>query len=150
MCAESDRSGKAAAGFSFPRQLRLRKHADFDRVYQNGRRISQPDLFAVFLRSEVPGVRVGFTVGRVIGNAVERNRLRRRLREAVRHSVPRDRQASGIDLVIQPRKSALQADFGRLQQQIVEVFRGLQSDTGKTSSHHAPRRPRNSPRKGRS
>ena len=132
-------SAQRPSGYSFPRSLRLRKHAEFDRVYREGRRVTQPDLFAMYLRGQQRGARVGFTVGRVIGNAVERNRLRRRLREAVRLAIPRADQLTGVDIVVQPRKSALDADFARLQQQIAEVFRAVQQDRGAAPRPRSPR-----------
>ena len=122
--------GRGARGFTFSRELRLQKRAEFDRVYRSGRRVSQPDFFVIYLRDEtLAGVRVGFTVGRVLGGAVERNRLRRRLREAVRLSLP-SAALAGIDMVIQPRKSALAADFAGLQRQIAAALGAIQQNRG--------------------
>jgi ribonuclease P protein component len=121
---------RGARGFRFPRELRLQKRAEFDRVYRSGRRVSQPDFFVIYLCDEsLVDVRVGFTVGRALGGAVQRNRLRRRLREAVRLSLP-SAALGGIDMVIQPRKSALEADFARLQRQIAAAFRAVQQNRG--------------------
>jgi len=129
----------AIADLSFPKSKRLLKHSDFDRVYRTGRRFSQPDFAAFYLRREevASGLRVGFTVGRVLGGAVQRNRIRRRLREAIRLSLP----ASGVaelaaDVVIQPRKSALQAEFEQLQHQVEETLAAVRQNRG------APARPR--------
>ena len=83
----------------FPRTARLLRHADFERVYKQGRRhfsalmtvfywprpevnASAAMLTAARTRVAAPhGLRVGFTVGRVLGGAVQRNRMKRRLRE---------------------------------------------------------------------
>ncbi len=102
---------------------RLLKHADFQRVYQNGRRQFTGNMTVFFLRrqSEVDrGPRVGFTVGKVLGGAVERNRIKRRMREAVRLSPAAC--AGPVDIVFHPRKSVLELPFAEL---LSEVARGL-------------------------
>src|ERR1700747_2737379 len=82
----------AEAGGSFPRGIsrlgRLLKHADFDRVYKQGRRHFSSHMTVFYLR-QTEGMtegmaRTGFTVGRVLGGAVQRNRIKRRMRDAVR------------------------------------------------------------------
>ena len=113
------------SGSEFPKTKRLLKHADFQRVYQNGRRQFTGNMTVFFLRraSEAApeaGRRVGFTVGKVLGGAVERNRIKRRMREAVRLS-----PAAGdgpIDVIFNPRKSVLTLPFAEL---LSEVTRGL-------------------------
>ena len=104
----------------FPRSLRLLKHADFDRVYKKGRRHFSSHMTVFYLRQENGGARIGFTVGRILGGAVERNRIKRRLREAVRL-----RQAllgGAIDVVINPKKSVLRAEFPTLLQDVERAF----------------------------
>lgn len=102
---------------------RLLKHADFQRVYQKGRRQFTGNMTVFFLRREVgstSGPRVGLTVGKVLGGAVERNRIKRRMREAVRLSSV---ACEGpIDVIFHPRKSVLRMPFAEL---VSEVTRGL-------------------------
>ena len=103
---------------------RLLKHADFQRVYENGRRQFTGNMTVFFLRrapEAVPasGPRVGLTVGKVLGGAVDRNRIKRRMREAVRHSPPCE---GPVDVVFNPRKSVLAMPFEEL---VREVARGL-------------------------
>jgi len=64
--------------------------------------------------------RVGFTVSRALGGAVERNRIRRRVREAVRMSLASLHRAA--DVVINPKRSAMKADFEAL---VAEVAKGF-------------------------
>jgi len=67
-----------------------------------------------------PGLRVGFTVGRAFGGAVERNRMKRRLREAVRLApAPSELRA---DVVINPKKSLLAADFDAVLNEVRHAF----------------------------
>jgi len=114
------------AGRKFPKTKRLLRHADFQQVYQQGRRQFTGNMTVFFVRrgidegNESPSLRVGLTVGKVLGNAVERNRIKRRMREAVRVSWPPDNAA--VDVVFNPRKSVLLLPFDELR---AEVERGL-------------------------
>ena len=66
------------------------------------------------------GLRVGFTVGRALGGAVQRNRMKRRLREAVR--LTRTFTGPAVDVVINPKKAVLQADFDALLNEVQKAF----------------------------
>jgi ribonuclease P protein component len=124
-------AGGASAGFA--RQARLRKHADFDKVYRTGRRLFSAHMTVFFLRRDRGPARVGFTVTRALGAAVERNRIRRRLREAVRLNL--GMLGNAVDVVIHPKKSAQAADFAELREEIARAFeRILSSAVGPRSS----------------
>lgn len=72
--------------------------------------------FTLFcLRREDGHVRIGFTVPRALGKAVKRNRIRRRVREAFRPLLTDLRLPA--DLVVNPRKSALEAPFADLRKE---------------------------------
>ena len=68
----------------------------------------------------VSGTRIGFTVGRALGGAVQRNRMKRRLREAVRLS--RTDTGPNVDVVINPKKSLLTADFAAVLNEVSRAF----------------------------
>ena len=112
---------------AFPKTKRLLRHADFQRVYDLGRRQFTGNMTVFFLRrcagmaEDEQTLRVGLTVGRAMGGAVERNRIRRRMREAVRTAWPA--RAATIDVVFNPRRSVLELPFAELAQ---EVARGIQ------------------------
>jgi len=123
----------------FPRTARLLRHADFERVYKQGRRHFSASMTVFYCpridrRESLPGFgsRVGFTVGRALGGAAVRNCMKRRLREAVRLAGP---LGAGVaaDVVINPKKSLLKADFADV---VTEVRRGFavieQKLSGKT------------------
>ena len=105
----------------FSRDVRLLRHADFERVYKHGRRHFAPHLTAFYWRREQgDALRIGFTVSKMLGGAVQRNRIRRRLREAVRLHWPEFQ--TPVDIVINPKKSLLTAGFPDLGKEIVQVF----------------------------
>jgi ribonuclease P protein component len=153
----------------FPRTARLLRHADFERVYKQGRRhfsVSmtvfywpRPEAAADVEKREgtrtkpalsLPkgvsaphGLRVGFTVGRALGGAVQRNRMKRRLREAVRMSLPVDGVAA--DVVINPKKSLLADDFADVLNEVRRAFavieQKLSGKAAAATSRNASREP---------
>jgi ribonuclease P protein component len=109
----------------FPKSSKLLRHADFQRVYRQGRRHFAAHMTVFYLcrdddQQAVAGPRVGLTVGRVLGGAVDRNRIKRRLREAVRYNLAS--LAMAVDVVINPKKSALTAEFTVLQNEVGRAF----------------------------
>ncbi|TWT22695.1 ribonuclease P protein component [Luteimonas marina] len=69
----------------FPRLARVRARADFDRIFQNGRRVALPMLALHWLADDTPA-RLGLAVSRKVdARAVGRNRIKRILRDHFRH-----------------------------------------------------------------
>jgi len=114
---------------TFPRSSRLLRHADFERVYKQGRRHFSASMTVFYLDRQatgaarvpaISGLRVGFTVGRALGGAVQRNRLKRRLREAVRQTRPFP--GPSVDVVINPKKVLATIDFDALLNEVGQAF----------------------------
>jgi ribonuclease P protein component len=110
----------------FSKSQRLLRHADFERVYKQGRRHFAAHLTVFYLERTGEttdggvGSRVGFTVSKALGGAVQRNRMKRRLREAVRlQAVPAGVNA---DIVINPKRTLLTAEFADLRNEIAKAF----------------------------
>ena len=105
----------------FPKSSRLLKHADFQAVYEQGRKRFSGNVTVFYRdRDDQAGPRVGFTVGKVLGGAVERNRIRRRMRGVVQRRL---QQLSGaVDVVMHPRKSVLNLEFAKLDEEIGQLF----------------------------
>jgi ribonuclease P protein component len=123
---------RSSVGKRFPRESRLLRHADFDRVYREGKRHFSTHMTVFYLpRTEPPvtGLRIGLTVSRALGGAVDRNRLRRRMREAVRFTRPVS--APAIDVVFNPKRSVLKAEFEIV---LTEVGRAFETVLRKSSS----------------
>jgi len=110
--------------------LRLRKHADYQRVYGSSRKqFSKQMSFFYSLRpedrrSDTPGPRVGLTVGKVLGKAVERNRIKRRLRECVRRHV--GTMTFPVDVILHPRRTVLEMEFATLEREVAAIFHTIQ------------------------
>lgn len=66
------------------------------------------------------GPRVGLTVPRALGGAVDRNRIKRRLRAAVVGSLAS--LEGPLDIVINPKKSVLAAEFQEIQREVERTF----------------------------
>jgi ribonuclease P protein component len=118
-----NQSGEKSAGQDgarFPRAARLLKHADFERVYKQGKRHFSSHMTVFYLRQTEGRARVGFTVGRVLGGAVQRNRIKRRLREAVR--LRRAALKAPVDVVINPKKSVLAVEFRVVVEEVRQAF----------------------------
>src|SRR5487761_1861730 len=146
---------ESVRGKGFPPDAKLRKHADYQRVYKTGKRQSLPLMTYFFAprsdcvgglgqhpdqppangntpnqkstHQDAPawGPRVGLTAGRVLGNAVERNRIKRRMREAVRHAI--GELTAPADLILHPRRSVLDAEFTQIQRDVTRALRAVQA-----------------------
>ncbi len=116
--------------------FRLRKHADYQRVYASSRKQFAKQMSFFFsvrpecgkdgrpLRVADPlSPRVGLTVGKVMGKAVDRNRIKRRMREAVRRNLPL--LPVSVDVVLHPRKTVIELPFDVLDREVAGVFRSV-------------------------
>ena len=102
---------------------RLRKHADYQRVYQRSRKHfsrSMTYFFAERSSTSLAGPRVGLTAGRVLGKAVERNRIKRRIRAAIVGNL--DVLRNGVDVVLHPKRSVLTAKWADLRNEVRSIF----------------------------
>jgi len=69
---------------SFPQSHRLKKPAEFERVFQRKASAADGLLIVYLAESDRTHPRLGVSVSRKVGNAVRRNRFKRLFREAYR------------------------------------------------------------------
>lgn len=147
ICAAVDDAACGRGRFAMPEgalnsqldwpHARLRRHADYQRVYKASRKQFSPSMSYFFrlraadeLTPPYDGPRVGLTTGRVLGKAVERNRMKRRLREAARANLsllPRF-----ADVVLHPRRLVLEMEFAKLEREVAKVFSAVSEQAART------------------
>ena len=103
-----------------PGFLKLKNSAEFQSVYKRGARKDSRSFVVFVLPNGLHHSRVGLTTPRKIGMAVSRNKIRRRVREILRvawSSVP-----CGIDIVVNPRRSACEREFADLRTELLSLL----------------------------
>ncbi len=89
--------------YTLPREARIRKRADFDRIFRRGLSCSDRWLTVYADGHEGSLARLGIAAGRRLGNAPRRNRCKRLVREAFRRLRPE--LPPGTDWVVMPKAS---------------------------------------------
>jgi ribonuclease P protein component len=106
----------------FPAHLRIRRQADFDRVYQ-ARVYAADDVLIVNGAANALGPpRLGLSVSRKVGGAVVRNRWKRLIREVFRltqHELP-----GNVDLIVRPQRGA-EPDFQAISRSLPALARRI-------------------------
>ncbi len=128
--------------------LRLRKHADYGRVYNASRKQFAKQMTYFYSlrpaegpdgkarRSETPGPRIGLTVPKVLGKAHERNRIKRRVRECIRRHA--GVLTFPVDVILHPRRSTMELEAQALDREVAQIFRGIQAALAKASKAAVP------------
>jgi len=114
-----ERSQTADRLSGLSRRQRLTTSAEFQALFQRGKRIDRPALIVLW-RESTESTRVGFAVSRQLRLAVQRNRARRRLREAYRAA--RDVAPARAALVVIGRPAVLREPFPALLGQMRQAL----------------------------
>lgn len=106
----------------FPATVRLKKRADFQRVYREGVRVTGRHLVVFVMPIEGHQGRFGVTASRKVGGAVVRARAKRRLRELYR--IHREGLLGRpADLVVNARPSCVTAPWAELERDFLDSVR---------------------------
>jgi ribonuclease P protein component len=125
--------GPAIPSNPFRKHEHLRRAADFRRVYERRRSVSDGLLIVYACENGLPHLRLGLSVSRKVGGAVQRNRLRRLYREAFR--LTRREMPVGLDLILIPRRPeapSLVELKQALPHLVCQVARKLEREADKT------------------
>ncbi len=132
-------NGSPLLDFRLPKGERLRKPAEFRRVYAEGKRFDGRFMTVFILPSETAVNRLGITASKKISNkAHDRNRAKRLLREAFRLSKAELAELeTKFDWVLNARRSLLQVKlekpFAEFRQ-IVAKVKIFESQKGENTS----------------
>lgn len=121
-------NGPSLLNLSLPKDARLRKPAEFRRVYEQGRRIEGRFMTVFILPNENAVHRIGITASKkAIGKAHDRNRAKRLLREAFRLSKT---ELSAIpdsyDWVLNARRSLLKVKLEKPLEEFRQIAAKVQ------------------------
>ncbi len=112
----------ASRGQRFRPADRVRRRADFDRVYQQSAYAADDTLVVRGCLNGLAHSRLGLAVSRQVGSAVVRNRWKRLVREAFRRH--RGDVPTGLDLVVRPRRGAAPV-LARVDDSLIRLTRKL-------------------------
>jgi ribonuclease P protein component len=96
---------------AFSRDERIRRRAEYQRIYQGGSRVHGRLLTLFTLPNASPVGRLGIAATKKLGGAVVRNRAKRLIREVFRRNKP----APGIDVVVVPKRELLDASLTAIE-----------------------------------
>jgi ribonuclease P protein component len=109
--------------FSFPKNIRLRRPGQFQRVFRSGVKFVGEYLLVQSYQQEggaFKSPRLGISVPKKYGKAVARNRFKRIVREAFRrcrHQLPQ-----ATDLNVRPRTKALTAKRQDVEAELLSFY----------------------------
>ena len=113
----------------FPRAATLRRAADFQRCYREGKRRHGALVTLHSLPNAAGMPRLGVTVSRRVGGAVVRNRLKRWTRESFRRH-PRRTALPACDLVVHFKPAAGACDHAALARELGRLFAAAAREEG--------------------
>lgn len=97
----------------------LKKNADFQKVYRNGKSYANRFLVMYVMKNGSENNRIGISVSKKVGNSVVRHRVTRLIREGYR--LQEDMFNSGLDIVVIARGTARDADFYEIKSALAHL-----------------------------
>jgi len=116
-------SEQPGAGLRFPRQARLTRPRDYQRVFASARRLGDRYFTVLATPNELSHARLGLAISRRSApRAVDRNRIKRTVRESFRH---RQDTLAAVDVVVMAKPAARQATNEELFRSLEQQWRRL-------------------------
>jgi ribonuclease P protein component len=107
---------------TFPKPSRLRKRADFVRLFDAQHKLHARGFLVVWQPNDLAEARLGITVSKKIGCAAVRNRIKRHVREifrCCRQTLP------AVDINVVARRESALMDFSRVKPELENAFRHI-------------------------
>ena len=118
----------------FGPERRIRRKAEFQRVFDHGQRVHGRFLTMIAAPNGAGTARLGIVASRKLGNAIRRNRAKRLIRELFRRTVhPADGPA--LDLVVVPRRELIEAPYVTLENDFRNALRRCAGKLTRRDSH---------------
>lgn len=106
-----------------PKQNRLKKKKDFDRVFNEGSYLDTPLFLVKSAKNNLKVSRFGFVVSKKVSpKAVERNRIKRIMREVVRKAIQNEKE---LDIIFISKPTITQQSFFKIQEEINKILNSL-------------------------
>ena len=104
-----------------PKQNRLKKEKDFNRVFRDGKKIKEDALFFQWAPNNLKISRFGFIVSKKISKkATMRNKIKRQLRELIRKRIAVLQK--GIDGVFVTRPGLEKKGFSEIEKIVIHIL----------------------------
>jgi ribonuclease P protein component len=107
--------------YTFRKEERIRRRADFQRISREGARYQTRHFRVSVSPNGLAHGRLGITVTKRIGSAVQRNRIKRLIREFFR--LHKRELPGSSDLVISARKGAAGLNFWQVSEELKGLFK---------------------------
>jgi ribonuclease P protein component len=115
-----------------PRTQRLRRAAEFKRLYAQGRRLAADGFTAVIQPNDAGMPRLGLSIAaRILRLAVQRNRFRRIIRESFRQHQQR---LPALDIVVGLRSASRDADNAQLRRSLEKLWQKIHASCESSSA----------------
>lgn len=98
------------------KQYRLRKNADFRKVYRTAKSVASKYLVVYPRSTKTEEIRIGFSISKKVGKANVRNRYKRMLREIVRKNL--SHIPKGYDVIILARVPVTNIGYQELEKNV--------------------------------
>ncbi|MCH7970332.1 MAG: ribonuclease P protein component [Chloroflexi bacterium] len=106
---------------AIPTKQRIRRPAEFRRVFTRGKQTSGTYVNIAVLQNELAFSRAGFSVSKQVGNAVTRNLIKRRMR----HALADMNIADGWDVVVTAKPQVSGVSYAILDESMRKSLRRL-------------------------